>query len=67
MRARKNNVLHVASSQLLDALLTQNPAHGIRDITLAAAVGSHNTGDPVVKIKMRFIGKGLKPLQFYTF
>ena len=62
----KNNVLHRCAAQLLDSLLAQHPAHGVCNITLSAAVWSDNTGDSVVELKQDFIGKGFKPVYFYT-
>ena len=41
----------------LVALLSEDPENCIRDIAFSAAVRSHDTGDPVVKLKECFICK----------
>ena len=63
----KNNVLHVSAAKLPGALLAKHPSHGIRHITLSAAVRSHNACHTLVQLQPYFIGKGLKALNFHTF
>ena len=58
----KNNILHIAATQLLGTLFTQYPAHRIGNITFSAAIWSYNTSDTVMELKFNFIGKGLKSL-----
>ena len=43
-RTLEDDVLHGATAQMFDALLAQNPGYGIRDVALAAAVGSDDGG-----------------------
>ena len=56
-RSRKNNILHAGTTKLLCTLFTKNPAHRISDIALTTAVWSHNSCDPVMKIKNDLIRK----------
>jgi hypothetical protein len=65
--SRKDDILHAGAAQLLDALLTQYPAHGVGYIALAAAIGTHDAGDAVMEFKYQLIGKGFKPLNLNTF
>ena len=51
------NVLHLFAAQRLCALLSQHPAHGIRNVAFAAAVGTDNGRYTVVKYNFCFTGK----------
>ena len=64
---REDDILHRGPAQLLDSLLAQHPPDRVRDIALAAAVGSHDPGDAVLKFKSGFVCKGLEALNFDTF
>ncbi len=64
---RENDILHAGASQLLYTLLPQYPADSIRHIALSASVGSHDSGNPVVKLKIDLICKGFKTLYFNAF
>ena len=63
----KNNVLHIASTKLLGALLSQYPAHRIAYIALTAAVRADNSRNSVMEFKYNFIGKRLKSLYLNAF
>ena len=67
LRPRKNHILHGAAPQLADALFAQHPADRVGHIALAAAVGPHNSRNPVVKFKQDTVGKGLKALYLNAF
>ena len=66
LRARKNNVLHRRPPKLLDSLFPKHPADSVRHIAFAAAVGSHNSRYPVMKLKDKLVCKGFKSLNFNT-
>ncbi len=52
---------HLAAAQGLGRLLAQNPADGIGDIGLAAAIRADNRGDARLKIQRSFIREGFEP------
>ena len=54
------------TAQLLHALFAKHPPHRVGHIALTASVGSDNAGDPVMKIKLYPVGKGLEPLHLNT-
>ena len=53
----EDDILHAGASKLFDLLLSQHPAHCVRNIALSAAVRSHNTGNSVMKFKYDLVGK----------
>ena len=63
----ENDVLHGATAQLPGALLSQHPAHGIRDIALAGAVGAHYARYTVMEFQLYLIGEGFEALDLNTF
>ena len=63
----KNNILHGSTTELLDPLLSQNPADSICNIALTASVRAHDPRDPIMKFKHDFIGKGFKSMDLNTF
>ena len=62
--AAEIHILHPAAPEGLGRLLPQNPADGVGQVGLAAAVGPHDGGDGAGKGEDRFVRKGLEPLQF---
>ena len=65
--SRENDILHGFTTELLDALLTQNPSNSICNITFTGTVRTNDTSNSLVKLKIDFICKRLKPLYLYTF
>ena len=65
--SRKNNILHGASAQLLDPLLSEHPAHRIGNIGFPGAVRSHNRRKAVMEFQLDFVCKRLKALNLNTF
>ena len=65
--AAEDHVLHPAPPKLPGGLLPQNPADGVGQVGLAAAVGPHNGGDGMVEGEHRLVGKGLEALEFQCF
>ena len=65
-RAVEDYIGHFAAAQTLRALLPQNPAHGVDDIALAAAVGADDPRDPGREIELRLVGEALEAHQFQT-
>ena len=63
----KDHILHAPAAQLFHPLFAQNPAHGVRHITLPASIGTYDASDPVMEIEFYFICKGFKSLYFYVF
>ena len=57
LRTGEDDILHTGASKLFDLLLSQHPAHRVGDIALAAAVGSHDAGDSVMKFEHDLVGK----------
>ena len=65
--SRENDILHTGAAQLLYPLFAKHPADRVGHITLAAPVGSHNSGNAVMKLKCNLVCKGFKSKYFYTF
>ena len=61
--AAEDHVLHPASPQGPGGLLPHDPAHCVRQVGLARAVGPHDGGDALVKGQHRLFRKGLKALE----
>ena len=57
LRTGKDNILHVAASQLGRFLLTENPSDGIDHIALATSVRTDNRSYAIAENKIRFIGE----------
>ena len=66
-RARENDILRARAAQVADVLLAEHPAHGIRDIALAAAVRADNRRDAVVEFNGNLVGKGLESICLKAF
>ena len=66
LRTRKNDILHGCPSQLLDPLLSQHPAHSIRNITLSTAIRSYNARNAIMKLKFDLVCKGFESVYFNT-
>ena len=49
---------------LLPAKMTSDPADGIGNIALAAAIWPNNGRDPIFEIDIDLIGKGLEAMGF---
>ena len=59
----EDHVLHAGAAEALGGLLTENPTDGIADVTLPAAVGADDGGDPFpVETELGAIAKALKSL-----
>ena len=56
-RAAEDDVLHLGTAELTAALFAHDPADGVGNIGLAAAVGTHDRRDVLAEIQDRFIGK----------
>ena len=64
-RALKDHVLHLATAQMFDALLPQNPGDRVGHIALAAAVRSDNSSYAVTsEDEVSMIRKGLEARNF---
>src|SRR4029077_7759755 len=66
-RAVEDHVGHFAAAQALGALLAEDPADGIDDVGLAAAVRPDDGRDPRREIELRLVGKALETDQFQSF
>ena len=66
-RAAEDNVFHLGAPKALGALLTHNPADGVRNVGLAGAVGAHDGGDVLAKVQDRLIRKGFEALDLQCF
>jgi hypothetical protein len=63
-RAVEKHVLHLGVAQHARALLAQNPADGIDDVGLAAAVGADNGGDAAGEIELQAGHEGFESRYF---
>ena len=66
LRAVEDDILHLAAAQRLGALLAQHPAHGVRQIRLAAAVGADDARDALVKLHDGPVRKRLEAVDFQS-
>ena len=66
-RTGKNNVLRLLTAQLADILFPHDPADGIGNIALAAAVRSDDSCDSLIKCQCCLICEGLKSPQFHLY
>ena len=66
-RAAENNVLHLAAPEGPGGLLPHDPADGVGDVGLAAAVWSHDGGDVLSKGEDRLVRERLETLNFERF
>ena len=66
MKADTRQLFKLAAPELLDPLLAQNPAHGVRHVALSASVRSDDARDPVMKIEYDLVCKGLESLYLDT-
>ena len=55
--AVKNNISHLVAAERLGGLLPEHPTDRIEHIGLSATVWPDNSGDALVEIENRFIGK----------
>ena len=60
--AGEDDVLHLAATQGLGALLAEHPGDGVDDVGLAGAVRAHHTGDARLQPQRRSGGEGLEAL-----
>ena len=65
--ARKDDVLGLRAAQSTHILLAEHPAHGVRDIALAAAVRSDDRRDARMELNLDFVGKRFEAVSFETF
>ena len=63
-RAVEDDVLHLRAAQSTGALLTQHPAHSVRNVAFSAAVGADDRRDALFKFNLRLPGKGFEPVYF---
>ena len=63
----EDHILHLAPPEGFGGLLPQNPADGVGEVGLSAAVGPHDGGDGMLEGEDRPVRKGLEPLQFQRF
>ena len=56
----EDDVLHGLTAQLRRLGLAQNPAYGVHDVGLAAAVRPHDTDQPPWQHEIGWLGKGLE-------
>ena len=59
--------IEVLAAEMADLLLADHPAYAVHDIGFAAAVGSYDAGDIIIKVDDGFVGKAFKTLDFQTF
>ena len=62
--AAEDDIRHLAAAQGLGRLLSKHPADGIKDVGLAATVGTDDRRHPSVKAEDRLGGKGFETYQF---
>ena len=60
-RAVENNLLHLLTPEALGTLLAEDPAEGIYDIALSAAIGTDDAGNPGMKIEGGLISERFEP------
>jgi hypothetical protein len=65
--AGEDDVLHRFPAQLLDALLAHDPADGVDDVALPAAVRADHRGDAVGEIDDGLFEEGFEPRYFESF
>ena len=65
--AAEDHVLHLAAPEGLGGLLPHDPADGVGEVGLSAAVGADNGGDVLVKGQNRLVREGLEALYFQCF
>ncbi len=66
-RAGKDHVFGRLGSQRVVALLAHDPADGVRDVALAAAVGADHGGNAVTELEHGACGKALEAVQLQAF
>ncbi|MPM91751.1 hypothetical protein SDC9_138885 [bioreactor metagenome] len=64
--AAENHVFHFAAPQRAGGLLAHNPADGVGNVGLSAAVGAYDGRNVLAEGKDRFIGEGFKALYFQS-
>ena len=62
--AAENDIGHFAAAEGFCGLLAENPAHGVEDIRLSAAVRADDGGDAAVEIQDGFCGEGFEADDF---
>ena len=67
LRAAEDDILHLGTAELAAVLLTHNPADGIGNVGLTAAVGTDDGGNILAEVQYRLLGKGFKTLNFQCF
>jgi len=55
------------ATEMARALLAHHPPQGIDDIRLAAAIGTHDSSDPLSELERCPLSKGLKADHFEAF
>ena len=59
----EDEILHALPPERFRALLTQGPAHGLRDVALAAPVRADDASDAGEDLQNRPVDEGLEPVQ----
>ena len=62
--AAEDHVLHAGAAQGPGVLLSEHPAHRVRDIAFSGSVRSHDGGDAFLEDDLSPLRKGLEPVQF---
>ena len=55
--AIEEHVAHIFQAELFSFLFAEHPADGVRDVALAAAVGSHDSRDAGLEIQRSVVSK----------
>ena len=63
----ENNILHRCTTELFNSLFTKYPANRICYITFSTTIWAYNSCNTIMKLKVDFICKGLKSMNFNTF
>src|SRR5574340_183380 len=66
-RSREDHVFHAGAAETLGRLLAEDPAYGVADIRLSAAVRTHDGGNAApIELEFRAVAERLKTLQLDT-
>ncbi|OPY93138.1 MAG: Nif-specific regulatory protein [Syntrophaceae bacterium PtaU1.Bin231] len=63
----EDDIVHLLAAQRLDPLFPHDPADGVYDIALAAAVGTDDGADPLSEVEDDAVAERLKPCNFKLF
>ena len=65
--AREDDIFHFVAAQCLGALRTEDPADGVADVALAAAIGTDDAGNAAVEFDDHRLCEGFKTVYFNAF